>query len=579
MAWRSRPPDLRAHDHRPLAGALGPAGAAGRPVAFVYVDAPEEEGGGASWAPGGASRAWLQAALRATDADFRRRWGAGAGIICRRGPAAGAELVRVAKALGAEAVHYGRLYEPALEAQERRVERALAESGIGATSYAGFLLHEPRQIRVDMRKWVGHFGTLTPFVRACKGLTPSLFTDPLPAPQRVPTLDPTSMPPVSGSAAASDFELVALPGNAAGREPTGQRLGAAEPDWPAKLLSHWPGGAGEAAALEQLETFVQTKFARYEGGRQFADGRAVSRLSPHLHFGTLSPNLMMKKMAQKGGINVSKTAWRRLVWRDLAYWQLHHWPDICEQPIRTHYSRQSWSSDEEALQRWKEGRTGWPLVDAGMRELWATGWMQQSIRMVAANFLVEYLNISWVEGAKWFHEVSTCGLRGGGGGLTVKKKCLVDADLAINGMMWQNAGKSGLDQWNFTMNPTSKAQDPDGKYTRRWIPEVAGLPNKFVHAPWEASAEQLLDADVVLGLSYPHRIPSTVDVGAARDQNRLTILQARKAGANWSDAGGYDQIVVPKGASTVHDGMKMRVFTVPKYDTCRLGGGEKNCRD
>ena len=143
-------------------------------------------------------------------------------------------------------------------------------------------------------------------------------------------------------------------------------------------------------------------------------------------------------------------------------------------------------------------------------------------------------------------------------------------------MMWQNAGKSGLDQWNFTMNPTSKAQDPDGKYTRRWVPEVAGLPNKLVHAPWEASAEQLLDADVVLGLSYPHRIPSTVDVGAARDRNRLAILQARKAGANWSDAGGYDQIVVPKGASTVHDGMKMRVFTVPKYDTSGLGGpGER----
>ena len=117
---------------------------------------------------------------------------------------------------------------------------------------------------------------------------------------------------------------------------------------------------------------------------------------------------------------------------------------------------------EGALRAWQRGRTGYPMVDAGMRCLYATGWLHQSVRMVCASFLVEYLGVSWVEGAKWFHEVSTCGLRGGGGGLTVKKKCLVDADLAINGMMWQNAGKSGLDQWNFTMNPTSKAQDPTG---------------------------------------------------------------------------------------------------------------------
>lgn len=180
-----------------------------------------------------------------------------------------------------------------------------------------------------------------------------------------------------------------------------------------------------------------------------ARGDAVSKLSPYLHFGQISPRTVMRRLASAGAQNVSKTFWRRLVWRDLAYWQLHHWPQMPTRSLRPSYDDQSWDFNPGTLKRWQAGQTGFPLVDAGMRELWHTGYMHQNVRMVVACFLTEYLNYHWVHGARWFHDT------------------LVDADLAINSMMWQNAGKSGLDQWNFSILPTSRAADSKGDYVRR----------------------------------------------------------------------------------------------------------------
>lgn len=207
----------------------------------------------------------------------------------------------------------------------------------------------------------------------------------------------------------------------------------------------------EAAALNLLEDFVNRKLEIYESSRALARGDAVSRLSPYLHFGQISPRTVMARLAAAGAKAVSKTFWRRLVWRDLAYWQLHHWPAMPARSIRPAYERQEWAFDARVLRRWHAGRTGFPLVDAGMRELWRTGYMHQNVRMVVACFLTEYLNFHWVHGARWFHDT------------------LVDADLAINSMMWQNAGKSGLDQWNFSVLPYSKSADSKGDYIRRCV--------------------------------------------------------------------------------------------------------------
>jgi deoxyribodipyrimidine photo-lyase len=205
----------------------------------------------------------------------------------------------------------------------------------------------------------------------------------------------------------------------------------------------------EAAALQQLERFLATGLSSYESERGRATGVAVSRLSPYIHFGQISPRLVMVRLHAVGGRAVSKTFWRRLVWRDLAYWQLYHWPDMPTRSIRATYEDQRWNVDPANLRAWQRGQTGFPLVDAGMRELWQTGYMHQNVRMVVACFLTEYLMFHWVHGARWFHDT------------------LVDADLAINCMMWQNAGKCGLDQWNFTVRPDSKVADPKGDYIRR----------------------------------------------------------------------------------------------------------------
>jgi len=339
-------------------------------------------------------------------------------------------------------------------------------------------------------------------------------------------------------------------------------------DWGAGVVAAWPGGMGEAAGLAALEHFVGGGgFASYEARRHLADGSGVARISPYLHFGQLSPRHCAAAVARAGGKAVSKTFWRRLVWRDLAFWQLHHFVDMHVRPIRPHYAGMEWRDpgDPETarlLEAWRRGRTGYPLVDAGMRELWATGWMQQSVRMAAAAFLTEYLNISWTHGADWFHGT------------------LVDADLAINSMMWQNAGKSGIDQWNFTMSPSSSYQDPKGEYVRRWVPELRGLPTKHVHAPWGAPAEALAKAGVELGRTYPERV--LVDLEGAKEANRRAIVGAKvRAGPARSDAGGYDVVDVPAGSAR-GTGPQIRLFTVEKYRTPKgrepAGGAPKERR-
>jgi len=322
-------------------------------------------------------------------------------------------------------------------------------------------------------------------------------------------------------------------------------------NWGAPILQSWD--ISEAAALQILRSFLADGLYRYEAGRQLADASAVTRISPYLRYGMLSCRVMFHEMRAAGAKTTSIVYWRRLVWRDLAYWQLQIFPSMRERPIRAHYAGQVWNTDPVALKRWQRGQTGYPLIDAGMRELWTTGWMAQNVRMAAAILLCEHLNIHWIEGERWFHHT------------------LVDADPAINAMMWQNAGKSGLDQWNFTMHAGSagKTQDPKGHYIRQWCPELAKLPTKFVHAPWEAPAHVLKEAGVELGArgNYPDRI--LVDLGAAAKRSAEAIREQRKRSAEWINDQGYDLIQLPRGSSVAHDGQKFRVFTKPEYRNAR----------
>ena len=559
LVWFRR--DLRIHDNEVLHAAGQRARELNARVDFCYVHRKEHPGGGSSepWhrRQGGASLAFLGSSLVALNEILGQTWGAE--LIFKEcqddHDSVVSALAEVARACGSTEVYFGRCYEPKLREEETKAQLQLSKAhGIRSRGFNTYLLHEPSSVAIDMRKWKGHFGTLMPFYTACKAL-PGGCAPAFPVPVEMPVRDESVARDRGWSlgAPSNSFRGFLFP----------------EGGWVKMLVDSWSAEGdgvsghafGEVRALQMLAAFVEHKMKRYESSRGYADARAVSKLSPYLHFGVLSSRYMVSRLQKAGCESTSKTFWRRLVWRDLAYWQLHHWPLMATQPIRSFYCRHEWRRDEEALEKWKTGQTGYPLVDAGMRELWQTGWMQQNARMCCALFLTEYLNISWAEGAAWFHDT------------------LFDADLAINSMMWQNAGKSGLDQWNFTVGPTAKSLDPTGAYIKEWVPELRGLPPKFLHAPWEATEAVLAESGVELGGGgYPERMVEVIDVGAAKVRNLEAVRKLRKEAkeAGFVDGDGYDIIKAPRGScrGAPNKGL-VRVFTRLDY---RGGGGGQRGR-
>ncbi|CAK0813290.1 unnamed protein product, partial [Prorocentrum cordatum] len=478
----------------------------------MFVWCPEEDG---AHAPGRAAQVWLREALRSLGAGLAAL---GSPLVLRRARCYAEALLEVAREVGACSVHFARRYEPLCrQADERTAERLRAE-GVEAHGHAGYLLYEPAAIDVRRGYTSGHWGTLMPFCNACRALGEP--RRPLPAPQRL-----------RAPAARPGSEALEALGLEAGVAPGGQ-------DWGASLRAAWPG-ISEGCALACMQEYVQRQdgLQAYEQQRSRADLEANpnSKLSAFLRWGQLSPHDLFWAVRDAGlPREQTKTFGRRLFWRDLAYFQMHHFPEMQRKGIRAHYDATQWRDPGDGMLRcWQRGRTGYPLVDASMRELRATGWVQQNMRMVAASFLTEFLNISWVEGARWYEDQ------------------LVDSDVAINSMMWQNAGRSGADQWNFRTSPVSaKSQDPSGAYVRRWLPELARLPTRFLHKPWEAPPDVLAHAGVQLGASYPERC--IADLAAAREEAKEATLAARRSvAATWmNDAEGYDVVALPDGTAT-----------------------------
>ena len=570
--------------------ALRAAAQAAGPLSLLFVEAPLPGGGvggfhaassGAydpeesrRWPLGRAARAFLARSLASLDSDLVTLRGSapGGGLLCRRGDPA-VTVPEVARALGVARVLGSRRYEPGQWEEDERVAHALAKEGIPLTLLPGFLLHEPQYVRLAFPgKWTGHFGTLTPFVAACRELEEDLR--PLPPPEALP---PPHAPELVAAARSMPVAQLSLDGGGGGgrRGPrdsdgdagtedagvpgsSGSGRGAA-PGWSAAFDEAWPG-FGEAAAEGLLRSFARRgNLVRYESrDRSRADARAcVSRLSPYLRLGVISPRRVLHAIERAGGFAVSKTAYRRLFWRDLAYWQLHHWPNLSTAPIRgDSWRRQAWRGGDEAselFQDWTLGCTGFPLVDAAMRELRTSGYVSQSARMAAAAYVTDYANLDWRRAALHFHDF------------------LVDGDLAINGMMWQNAAKSGLDQWGFSVSPVSRSQDPRGEYIRRWVPELAELPDSCVHEPWKAQAAALKAAGVVLGDTYPERHLALRDLRVAK----ASALEATRGVAKDQDSGGYDVITAPAGSTTWRGPgeQRVRVYTVPPLRGGAEGGG------
>jgi deoxyribodipyrimidine photo-lyase len=452
--------DLRLVDNPALQAACRRGG----PVVPVFVWAPEEEG---AWPPSSASRWWLHQSLAELAAEFRA---AGAELVLRHGTSL-AELLSVAKATDANVVFWNRRYEPASIARDRMVEEALRAAGLQTEICNAALLHEPWTIQ---NKAGRPFRVFTPFWRSCLA-TPEP-AKPRPAPHRLtaPSRQPESLP------------LTAL---------------ALEPklNWTAGLRAAWnPGSAGAEA---ELKRFLRDGLLTYPEGRNRPDFPGTSRLAPHLHFGEISPRQVwhaVKRFAESKSIPAS--VWRdwqflaELGWREFAHHLLFHFPHTPQQPLRPEFARFPWRKNPAWLRAWQRGQTGYPLVDAGMRELWTIGWMHNRVRMVVASFLVKNLLLSWQEGARWFWDT------------------LVDADLANNTLGWQWTAGCGADAAPFfrIFNPVSQGEkfDPDGNYVRRWVPELARLPSKWIHHPWQAPSAELAAAGVELDRTYPRPIVS-----------------------------------------------------------------------
>ncbi len=457
--------DLRLDDLPGLQAAID----SGMPVLPVFVLDDDTAG---AWSTGGASRWWLHHSLASLQAELEAL---GAQLLLRRG-AASEVLPAVARECNAAAVYCSRMHEPWSPAMEAELHDTLEAEGIAFKRFPGSLLFEPERVSTGGGT---PFKVFTPFWKACLALG-----EPAAPLQRPARLDiPDSVP---RGLSLADLEL--RPRN---------------PDWAAHWIDLWqPGSRGASDAVSR---FLAGPVADYDEGRNHPAREATSRLSPHMHFGEISPRQVWHLAQAACGADPSLAKQRdkflsELGWREFSHHLLHHFPEIVEQPFREGFANFPWLGNEDMLSAWQRGMTGYPLVDAGMRELWQTGYMHNRVRMVTASFLTKHLLVHWRRGEAWFRDT------------------LVDADLANNVCGWQWVAGSGADAAPYfrIFNPTVQGQryDEDGDYIRRWVPELAGLPTRHLHDPSAAPAEVLAAAGVEIGTDYPAPI---VDHREARE--------------------------------------------------------------
>ena len=414
-------------------------------------------------APGAVSRWWLHHSLCDLDRQLEGN------LRCFKGDPLDI-LPRLARESGATRVHWNRCYEPWRLKRDARIKRALQESGIDVRSYNGSLLWEPWDV---LKKDGTPYKVFTPYYK--NGCLES-------EPPRKPLLLPDPLDLADHGSGSID-ELDLLP-----------KIG-----WHEKLEAHWK--IGEAAAHQSLHKFLEYGISGYKNKRDFPALRNVSRLSPHLHWGEISTNQVWHAAACIGKNADVEHFHRELCWREFSNYLLYPFPDIPHTNFNRKFDRFPWNNNDYLLKMWQRGRTGIPIVDARMRELWETGYMHNRVRMIVASFLTKNLLLHWQHGRAWFDD------------------CLVDANLANNCASWQWVAGCGADAAPYfrIFNPVTQGRklDPGGDYTRRHVPELQSLPDEFLFSPWEAPAEVLENAGVVLGKTYPHPI---VDIKESRQR-------------------------------------------------------------
>ena len=450
--------DLRLSDHPALVAAL----ASDCPVVPVYV---YDEHSPAFRPMGGASRWWLHHSLAALDLSLRAK-GSYLRIVRGAAQTAIAQLVDHYQASG---MVWSRRYGAAEIAVDASIKAWCKDHGISCESFNGSLLVEPWQVTTQAGQPMKVF---TPFWKSARAN--HSFTQPLPAPVMLPVVTATASPleiPLD--------DLTLLP---------------TKPDWAKGFTEHWQ--AGEAGAQQRLLDFLDDGLKGYGEDRNRPDRNNVSRLAPYLRFGNISPRQVWHVAVNRMQAGEYKASERDLTvfqselgWREFSYHLLFHNPDLVRKNYQARFDKFPWRNDPAALKAWQNGMTGYPIVDAGMRQLWQTGWMHNRVRMVVASFLIKHLMIDWRDGEAWFWDT------------------LLDADPASNAASWQWVAGSGADAAPYfrIFNPVLQGErfDPKGDYVRHFVPELARLPKEFIHKPWTASEWVLREAGITLGTDYP----------------------------------------------------------------------------
>lgn len=443
--------DLRLTDNLALDAALSVGG----PVLMLYV---LDERAGA------ANRWWLHYSLSSLQEDILKRGGQ---LILRRGDAVKI-ITQLVKKYAITSVHAARSYEPFWRRTDKALDEALKALNCGLHRHLSTSLFAPERITTKAGRL---FGVYTPFSKACfEASGPIGF---IKAPKQF------SGPEVE-SERLKDWKLL----------PT-------KPNWAVGLRSEW--APGEAGAIDRLETFLAGPIEHYKKARDFPAQKGTSKLAPHIHFGEISPRFIWQRVNEIKKNDGVETFLKELLWREFSLNQLWQHPTLQTQPIRQEFSAFGWKQNDEHLVAWQRGQTGIPIVDAGMRELWQTGWMHNRVRMICASYLVKHLLIPWQHGEQWFWDT------------------LCEADEAANGASWQWVAGCGADAAPYfrIFNPILQGQkfDPDGTYVRQFVPELKKMPSAYIHTPWEAP-EPLR---ITLNYPAPLRLP---------DEGRKMALEA-----------------------------------------------------
>lgn len=444
--------DLRLEDQPAWNAAVERGGA----IIPLFVWAPQEEG---DWAPGGASRWWLHGSLSSLQSELEAKK---FNLILRENSYLAA-LLDLIKQTEADTVFWNRRYEPHAVKGDAQIQAELQRLGIKVQIFNGSLLFHPWEIFTKQRK---PYQVFAPFWKCCGRLGE-------PEKPLRETRKGISFPGHLDSVELKHFQLL----------PT--------VPWDEKIKKIWQPGAW--AAKRQLKMALQDVIGHYTETRDYPALKGTSQLSPYLHHGDISPRMIWHAVRQYLGDPQEAEAFlRQLGWREFAYYLLYHFPRTPREALRPGFHSFPWQVQATALHAWQKGNTGYPIVDAGMRQLWQTGWMHNRVRMIVGSFLVKDLLIDWQAGAHWFWDT------------------LLDSDLANNTLGWQWVAGCGADAAPYfrVFNPTTQGEkfDQKGDYIRRWIPEISALPNAWIHHPWDAPQEILQNAGVVLGKTYPEPI-------------------------------------------------------------------------